>query len=68
MVTPHTEQPKDRRAEARRACQRPCLVRFDRRHFDGRAGSVGAEGSLIDLSACGVGLLLRAGETPILAR
>lgn len=60
MSTLHTNQPKERRTDARRACHRPCLVRFDRHHFDGRAGSVGAEGSIIDLSACGVGLLLRS--------
>jgi hypothetical protein len=40
------------------------LVRFDRRHLDGRPGSVGAEGCLSDLSACGVGLLLRPAVPP----
>jgi hypothetical protein len=32
--------------------------------LDGQAGSVGAEGSVIDLSACGVGLLLRSAIPP----
>jgi len=56
--------PEERRGEPRRACQRPCLVRFDRRHLDGVAGSVGAEGAVVDLSACGVGLLLRSAVPP----
>jgi PilZ domain len=64
MSTPQTDQAKERRANARRPCHRPCLVRFDRRHLDGRAGSVGAEGSIIDLSLCGVGLLLRSAVPP----
>lgn len=49
----------DRRGEPRRSCHKHCLVRFDRLHFDGQPGSVGAEGYLSDLSASGVGLLLR---------
>ena len=58
-----TEQPGERRAEPRRICHQGCLVRFDRLHFDGRPGSVGAEGYISDLSACGVGLLLRPAIT-----
>jgi hypothetical protein len=64
MSPPQTDQPEERRAEARRACHQPCLVRFDRRHLDGRPGSVGAEGAVSDLSACGVGLLLRPAVPP----
>jgi hypothetical protein len=64
MSTPRTEERQERRAEARRACHRPCLVRFDRRRLDGRAGTVGAEGAMIDLSPCGVALLLRSAVPP----
>jgi hypothetical protein len=59
MLSRCTDQSGERRAEPRCVCHRPCLVRFDRRHLDGRSGSVGAEGCINDLSACGVGLLLR---------
>jgi hypothetical protein len=59
MSSPNTNQPGEHRAEVRRLCHKHCLVRFDRAHLDGQAGSVGAEGYLSDLSACGVGLLLR---------
>ena len=60
MSAPNTDPPKERRADTRHICHRPCLVRFDRRRFDGRPGRVGAEGALVDLSACGLGLLLRS--------
>lgn len=56
----HSEHPEERRAGTRRPCRQPCLVRFDRQHLDGRAGSVGAAGSITDLSPCGVGLLLKS--------
>jgi hypothetical protein len=59
MLPPRTDPPGERRAEPRRICHQHCLVRFDRRHLDGRPGSVGAQGDITDLSACGVGLLLR---------
>jgi hypothetical protein len=59
MLPPDTNHSEERRAESRRICHRHCLVRFDRRHLDGQPGSIGAEGSISDLSACGVGLLLR---------
>jgi hypothetical protein len=59
MVPLGTGRSGERRAEPRRLCHRPCLVRFDRLHLDGRPGSVGAEGYVSDLSACGAGLLLR---------
>jgi len=59
MLPPCIDQPKERRAGPRRICQRHCLVRFDRRRLDGRPGSVGAEGSIGDLSASGVSLLMR---------
>jgi len=64
MLLPRTDQPQERRAAPRRACHRPCLVRFDRQQLDGQAGSVGAEGSIIDLSACGVGLLMKSAVPP----
>ncbi len=64
MSRPHKDPSEDRRAAPRRACHRPCLVRFDRRHLDGQAGSVGAEGAISDLSAWGVGLLLRPAVPP----
>lgn len=53
------DQSRQRRAEPRRTCHQHCLVHFDRVHFDGHPGSIGAEGYISDLSACGVGLLLR---------
>src|SRR5689334_5207612 len=56
----HPYQPNERRSDTRRLCHRPCLVRFDRRHFDGRAGSVGTEGAIIDLSPGGMQLLMRS--------
>lgn len=59
MPLPDEDRSGERRAAPRRVCHRPCLVRFDRLQFDGRPGSVGAEGCVGDLSACGVGLLLR---------
>jgi hypothetical protein len=59
MLSPTTNPAEERRAEPRRVCHKHCLVRFDRWHLDGQAGSVGAEGCLSDLSARGVGLLLR---------
>lgn len=59
MLPPDPEQASERRAEPRRSCHQHCLVRFDRQHLDGRPGSVAVEGYISDLSACGVGLLLR---------
>ena len=59
MSSPTHAPPPDRRALGRRACHRPCLVRFDRRHLDGRPGSVAAEAEIQDLSPAGVGLLLK---------
>ena len=41
------------------AAASPACVRFDRRHFDGRLGSVGAEGCISDLSTGGMGLFMR---------
>jgi hypothetical protein len=64
MLPPRTDKPGERRAAERRACHQPCLVRFDRRYLDGWPGSVGAEGSLSDLSACRLGLLLRPAVAP----
>jgi hypothetical protein len=59
-MLPHsTDQLGERRAEPRRFCHHHCLVRFDRRHLDGQPGGVGAEGYISDLSAWGVGLVLR---------
>src|SRR5262249_34995822 len=51
--------PPECRSSARHHCHRPCLVRFDRAHFDGQSGSVTVPAEVVDLSACGVGLLLR---------
>jgi hypothetical protein len=59
MLSQDTNQPGERRAAPRRVCHRHCLVRFDRLYLDGQPGSVGAEGYISDLSARGVGLLLR---------
>jgi len=56
----YTDQSDDRRAEPRRICHQHCRVCFDRLHLDGQPGSVGVEGYISDLSACGVGLLLRS--------
>jgi hypothetical protein len=64
MSSQHRDQSAERRAAGRRACHRPCLVRFDRCHLDGLPGSVGTQGSLCDLSACGLGLLLRPAVPP----
>jgi hypothetical protein len=64
MLLPITGESSDRRARPRCACHRPCIVRFDRRHLDGQPGTVGAEGAVIDLSACGVGLRLRSAILP----
>ena len=58
------DKSRERRADPRRVCHHHCLVRFDRLHLDGQPGSVGAEGCLSDLSACGVGLLLRPALPP----
>ena len=59
MSPSDTDRSGERRAQPRRTCHRYCLVRFDRLHLDGQPGSVGVEGSISDLSACGIGLLLR---------
>jgi hypothetical protein len=59
MSSPPTGPLSDRRATVRRAVHCPCLVRFDRRHLDGVAGCVAAPAEIQDLSAGGVGLLLR---------
>jgi PilZ domain len=59
MSPPITDQLGERRAEPRRFCHQHCLVRYDRLHLDGQQGRVGAEGYVSDLSAGGVGLLLR---------
>jgi hypothetical protein len=59
MSPSETEQAEERRAEPRRSCHHYCLVRYDRRHLDGQPGSVSAEGYISDLSAGGVGLVLR---------
>jgi hypothetical protein len=59
-MTPSKIDPSaERRGERRHLCHRHCLVRFDRRHLDGEPGFVGVEGYVSDLSAGGVGLLLR---------
>jgi hypothetical protein len=55
MSLPHQGE---RRAAARHVCHRPCLIRLERTHFDGLAGSIGAGASVRDLSACGAGLAL----------
>jgi PilZ domain len=54
-----TDKTEERRSEPRRVCHKHCLVRFDRRHFDGQPGSISAEGYISDLSPLGVGLLLQ---------
>jgi hypothetical protein len=59
MLPLSTDKSRERRAEPRRICHQPCLVRFDRVHLDGQAGCIGAEGFITDFSSCGVGLLLR---------
>jgi len=64
MPLPSTEKPDERRAAERRGCYCPCLVCFDRRHFDGQAGNVRTQGEIRDLSECGVGLLLRPSVPP----
>jgi hypothetical protein len=64
MLPPRKDQPRERRAAERLTCHQPCLVRFDRKHLDGQPGSVGTEGSLSDLSVCGMGLLLRPAVPP----
>jgi hypothetical protein len=48
----------ERRGAARHVCHGHCLIRLDRTHFDGLVGSIGAEASVRDLSACGAGLAL----------
>jgi hypothetical protein len=58
-LPPDMDQSRERRAAPRRICHQPCLVRFDRRHLDGQPGSVGAQADISDLSAFGVGLLMR---------
>jgi hypothetical protein len=59
MSRPKRDPPEERRADLRHQCHRHCLVSFDRRYLDGQPGSVSAEGYVSDLSASGVGLLLR---------
>jgi hypothetical protein len=56
---PSSEAPAERRAAERHVCYCPCLVNFDRKHLDGLPGSIATQGEIRDLSACGVGLLLR---------
>ncbi len=58
-MSPETNPTEERRNALRRVCRQHCLVRFDRAHLDGGPGTVGAEGDICDLSACGVGLLFR---------
>jgi hypothetical protein len=64
MLAPYKDKPGQRRGADRWACYRPCLVRFNRMYLDGRAGSVGVQGLIRDLSACGVGLVLRPSVPP----
>jgi hypothetical protein len=59
MVPLEKDRAEERRTEPRCLCHRHCLVRFDRPHLDDQPGSVGAEGYISDVSAAGVGLLLR---------
>jgi hypothetical protein len=59
MLPLEKDRSEERRAEPRHVCHRHCLVRFDRLHLDDQPGSVGAEGYIRDVSAGGVGLLLR---------
>jgi hypothetical protein len=59
MLPPATAPRDDRRSGVRRPCHRPCLVRFARTHLDGQPGSVAVAASVADLSAHGIGLLLR---------
>jgi hypothetical protein len=59
MVPPVAEQGEERRSGVRRACHRPCLVRFARTYLDGRPGSVGIAAMVVDLSSRGLGLVLR---------
>jgi PilZ domain len=58
-MPPRATNPVERRAAPRHACHRTCLVRFDRVHFDGQPGSVCVRAQIVDVSAGGVGLLLR---------
>jgi hypothetical protein len=64
VPTPNMESQEERRDGERRPCHCPCLVCFERKHFDGLEGSVQTQGAIRDLSECGVGLVLRLSVAP----